>query len=218
MKKRNSKNSLFIGCGTLAAFVLWTVLVKYVNTDEIGPNDSSVGFSSFNSIFHEFTGVHFWLYDLTDWLGLVPVFFMFGFASLGLFQLIKRKSLFKVDFDILALGIFYIVMTAVYLLFEVFPMNYRPVLINGILEVSYPSSTTLLVSCVMPTAAIQLKNRTKNPIINKTVVIAIDIFTVFMVLGRIISGVHWITDIIGGLLFSFGLVALYYSLINTKTK
>ena len=218
MKKRNSKNLLFIGCSALAAFVLWTVLVKYVNVNAIGPNGSSVGFSLINSAFHEFTGVHFWLYGLTDWLGLVPFFFMFGFALLGLFQLIKRKSLFKVDFDILALGIFYIIMTTVYLLFEVFPINYRPVLINGILEVSYPSSTTLLVSCVMPTAAIQLKNRTKNPIINKTVVIAIDIFSVFMVLGRIISGVHWITDIIGGLLFSFGLVALYYSLINTKTK
>ena len=146
----------------MAAFIFWTVLVKSVSLAPIGPKGSVVGFSSINSAFHKFTGVHFGLYDLTDWLGLIPVCFMLSFALLGLFQLIKRKSFFKVDFDILALGIFYIVMASVYLFFEFFPINYRPVLINGILEASYPSSTTLLVSCVMPTAAIQLKNRIKN--------------------------------------------------------
>lgn len=108
------------------------------------------------------TGVHFELYNITDWLGLVPLFVCMGFGILGLVQWIKRKSICKVDHDILILGGFYIITIAAYLLFESVVINYRPVLIGGILEASYPSSTTMLVMCVMPTAIMQLKSRIKN--------------------------------------------------------
>ena len=79
--------------------------------------------------------------------------------SLGLGQLLKGKSLLKVERSILALGVFYAVVMAAYLVFEVWVVNYRPVLIEGALEASYPSSTTLLVLCVMPTAMMQLRQR-----------------------------------------------------------
>ena len=137
---------------------------------------------------------------------------------LGFVQLIKRKSILKVDYDILALGVFYIVVIAVYVLFETVVINYRPVLINGILEVSYPSSTTMLTMCVMPTAIMQFKNRIKNITVKNIVVYISIIFTSFMVVGRILSGVHWITDIIGGALLSTGIVAMYYSVIKIKTE
>ena len=58
--------------------------------------------------------MHWTLYILTDWLGLVPIGIAFGFAILGLVQLIRRKSLLKVDRDILILGSFYIVVPAAY--------------------------------------------------------------------------------------------------------
>jgi undecaprenyl-diphosphatase len=114
-----------------------------------------------------------------------------------------------VDYDIFVLGGFYIVTIAAYLFFESVAINYRPVLINGYLEPSYPSSTTLLVMCVMPTAAMQLRTRMKNTLFGRFVCIAIAAFTAFMVIGRLISGVHWVTDIIGGALISAGLVLAY---------
>ena len=151
------------------------------------------------------------LYVITDWLGLIPIGVAFGFAVLGLVQWIKRKKLFKVDRSILALGGFYIVVMAVYVLFEFVVINYRPTLIDGYLEASYPSSTTMLVMCVMPTAMIQLHARIKSDVFRRCVLISIAAFTAFMVIGRLVSGVHWITDIIGGALVSAGLVITYAS-------
>jgi undecaprenyl-diphosphatase len=104
-------------------------------------------------------------------------------------------------------------MTA-YILFEYIVINRRPVLINGCLEASYPSSTTLLVLCVMPSAIMQIKDRIKNRKIRYFIVTLITIFIAFMVVGRLISGVHWITDIIGGVLLSSGLVTMYSSVVN----
>lgn len=213
---KETKTSLKISLISFTLFTLWTLTVKFYDIDSIGPDNSSVGLSKLNQLVHQMTGVNFVLYNLTDWLGLVPIIFCLGFGILGLVQLIKRKSIFKVDFDILTLGGFYIVTLALFLLFENVVINYRPVLINGYLEPSYPSSTTLLTMCVMPTAAIQLKMRVKPSWISKTVLTLIIIFVVFMVIVRLISGVHWFTDIVGGVLLSLGLVTLYYYVINIK--
>lgn len=210
MKERNPKK-IFITVSLLALFVLWTIAISHVDVQAIGPKGSTVGFATFNGFFHELTGVHMLIYTITDWLGLVPLCFALGFAFLGLVQLIKRKSLLKVDYSILVLGGFYIIVIAAYVLFEIFIINYRPVLIEGYLEASYPSSTTMLVMCVMPTAIMQLNSRIRNKGLRKTIACAIVVFTLFMVVGRLISGVHWFTDIIGGALLSTGLVMLYYS-------
>ena len=200
-----------MGVGFLGAFVLWTVLVSVVDVRAIAPNGSSVGFATLNGYVHNLTGVNMRLYSITDWLGLVPIGVAFGFAMLGLVQWIKRKSLFKVDRSILALGGFYVAVMAVYILFEFVVINYRPTLIDGYLEASYPSSTTMLVMCVMPTAKMQLRARIKNNGLKHCVKILIAVFTSFMVVGRFVSGVHWITDIIGGALVSAGLVITYAS-------
>ena len=158
--------------------------------------------------------MNWFLYILTDWLGLVPIAVAFSFAIFGLIQLIKRKSLRKVDYNILALGVFYIVVIAVYILFEIVVINYRPTLISGYLEASYPSSTTMLVMCVMPTAAMQMNMRIKNVIFRRCILFIIIAFTAFMVIGRIMSGVHWISDIIGGALFSVGIVMMYNAFLS----
>ena len=212
MKRRR----LYIALGLLAAFALWTVAIGLIDVEPIGPQGSTVGFAALNSFVHNLTGTHMTLYAVTDWLGLVPVAFGFGFATLGLVQWVKRKSILKVDGSILILGIFYIVTLGAYLFFELYVVNYRPVLIEGYLEASYPSSTTLLVLCVMPTAMIQLRQRIKRSVLRRCVCVAIAAFIVFMVVGRLISGVHWLTDIIGGILLSAGLVMAYDFLIRGK--
>ncbi len=213
MKKENHRNFCIATC-MLIAFLLWTAAIQFVDVQTIGPQGSSVGFATINQFVHNLTGVHMSLYAVTDWLGLVPFMFVIGFGILGLIQWIKRKHLLKVDYNILVLGGFYIVVMAVYILFEMFVVNYRPVLIGGILEVSYPSSTTLLVMCVMPTAIMQFNVRIKNKVFKRCVASAITAFIVFMVIGRLVSGVHWFTDIVGGALLSTGLVLLYRAITH----
>jgi undecaprenyl-diphosphatase len=207
------KKYLYASICSLATFVFWTLLVSFVDVKAIGPQGSSVGFATLNGFVHESVGVNMQLYEITDWLGLVPIGVALGFAILGFVQLINRRSLLKVDRSILALGVFYIVVMAAYVFFEIVVINYRPILIDGYLEASYPSSTTMLVMCVMPTAAMQAKSRIKNKALRACVIIAIIAFIAFMVVGRLISGVHWISDIIGGALFSLGIVLMYKSFI-----
>ena len=203
-----------MGIVLLIAFVLWTFLILFVDVQAVGPNSSMVGFASFNTRFHQLTGVHMTLYTVTDWLGLVPIAVCLCFGCLGLYQLIKRRSLFKVDADILLLGGYYILVIFGYLFFEMVPINYRPILIDGFLEPSYPSSTTLLVLSVMPTLAFQVKRRCDNLMVKQIIMILAILFSVFMVIGRLVSGVHWATDIIGSILLSIGLFKLYHGIIT----
>ncbi len=212
------KKEFYIGTGLMVLFVIWTVALHFVDVRTIGPQDSSVGFATLNKLVHSITGVNMLLYLITDWLGLVPICFIAGFGVLGLVQWIKRKNLFKVDYSILTLGGFYIAVMAAYILFEMYVVNYRPILINGYLEASYPSSTTMLVMCVMPTAIMQFNARIRNNMFRRCVAGIITGFTVFMVIGRLVSGVHWVTDIIGGALLSAGLVMIYYSIQGTDKK
>ena len=208
-ERRSGKMELFTGIGLLAAFAVWTMLIQLVDVQGAGPDGTMIGFAVFNGWFHQLTGVHLTIYTITDWLGLIPIFICLCFAMLGLIQLIRRKSLFKVDWDIILLGIYYVLVIFGYLFFEMVPVNYRPILIEGRLEASYPSSTTLLVLSVMPTLQFQMDRRAENPLIKRVSAVFVIAFSVFMVIGRMIAGVHWATDIIGSILLSAGLFSLY---------
>jgi undecaprenyl-diphosphatase len=205
---------LCVSLGMIMSFVLWTILVSVVDLQSIGPRGSFVGFATINGWLKNIIGVNFILYEITDWLGIIPIIVVLGFAIVGLVQLIKRKSLLKVDRSILLLGVFYIVVASVYVLFEVIVINYRPVLIGGRLETSYPSSTTMLIICVMLTALLPIKVYIKNKTAYKIIKYVTWDFVIFMILGRILSGVHWISDIVGGILISGGLVVAYYTLCS----
>ena len=216
--KRKTRKNFYTAIFVLAIFILWTIAIKFIDVSSIGPNASSVGFASFNSVFHNFTGVHMTLYTITDWLSIVPICFVIAFGILGFIQLINRKNILKVDYDILVLGGFYVTVMAMYVLFEMIVVNYRPVLIEGVLEASYPSSTTMLVMCIMPTTIMQLNRRIKSIRLKGMVSFILSLFTIFMVVGRLISGVHWLSDIIGGALLSIGLVMMYKAFVGLKTE
>lgn len=212
-EKMKEKRNLQTGAGLIGAFVLWTGLIQCVDVQAVGQNGTKVGLASFNVWFHQLTGVHMTIYTITDWLGLVPIFICLCFGVMGFVQLIKRRSLRRVDPDILLLGVYYVLVIACYLFFEMVPINYRPVLIEGRLEASYPSSTTLLVLSVMPTLMFQVCRRTAEPLIRKSAAVFVIAFSAFMVAGRLISGVHWATDIIASVLLSAGLFMLYRSAV-----
>ena len=210
---RKGKICLKTGIFMMALFVVWTMLIQTVDVQSAGQYGAEVGFATFNSWFHQLTGVHMVIYTMTDWLGLVPVFICLVFGTIGLIQMIKRKSLIKVDLDIILLGIYYVLVIFGYLIFEMIPINYRPILIEGRMEASYPSSTTLLVLNVMPTLCLQVKYRIQNIKVKTVINLLTMLFTLFMVIGRLISGVHWFTDIVGAVFLSTGLYSIYQAAV-----
>ena len=207
--ERNRQIGFILGGGLLAAFILWTILIQRVDVQPAGVNGTSVGFAAVNTWFHHLTGVHMAIYTITDWLGLVPIAVCAGFGILGVLQWIHRKSIAKVDRDILLLGVYYILVILGYLIFEMIPINYRPILINGFMEASYPSSTTLLVLSVMPTLLFQVNRRSGSERVRRITAAFVILFSAFMVIGRLTAGVHWLTDIAGSVLLSAGLYSLY---------
>ncbi|MGN0250792.1 MAG: phosphatase PAP2 family protein [Oliverpabstia sp.] len=216
--KRRGKRLLCVGMILVAAFVIWTALIQRVDVQPVGQNGTNVGFASFNCWFHKLTGVHMAIYTVTDWLGLVPIFICMIFGGIGFVQLVKRRSLFKVDYDIIILGIYYVLVIFGYMIFEMIPINYRPILIEGIMEASYPSSTTLLVLSVMPTLNFQVKRRMKNTMMKCVINTFSVMFSLFMVIGRTVAGVHWLTDIIGSVILSTGLYLIYKSTVLLLDK
>lgn len=216
--KYERNRGLLPGIALLAGFVMWTILIQHIDVQAAGPEGTAVGFATLNLWFHQLTGTHMTIYTVTDWLGLVPIVTALCFGILGFIQLIKRRSLLRVDPDILLLGAYYMIVILCYLVFEMIPVNYRPVLIEGKLEASYPSSTTLLVLSVMPTLIFQMNRRIKRSLLKKMIAVAAAVFSLFMLIGRLTSGVHWLTDITGSILLSSGLFIFYRSFVLYMDK
>ena len=193
-------------------------MIQVIDVEPLGQNGTNIGFASFNIWFHQLTGVDMLTYLITDWLAIVPLLIATVFGAIGFAQLIKRKSLFKVDYDIIILGVYYILVVFLYIIFEMIPINYRPILIDGVMESSYPSSTTLLVLSVMPTLVEQANRRISDTVFKRCIIVFVIIFSTYMVLGRLISGVHWFTDIIGSIFLSIGLFFAYKTVIILFSK
>lgn len=212
--KTTWKRNIVMGVILIALFIIYTILIQIIDVKPLGLNGTDIGFYTINSWFHNLCGLNFTLYTVTDWAGLIPLFVMIAFAFLGLFQFIKRKDIKKVDLDIIILGAYYIAIIIIYFIFEIVTINFRPVLINGFIESSYPSSTTLLVLGIMPTLTELIGRRCKF----KKIKIATIIFTITFSLGcvicRLVSGVHWLTDIVGSVIIASGLFYIYKGLIS----
>ena len=203
---KNKKNILICILLVLLS-IIYTLLVKYVDTSTIGPNGSVVGFSSLNSFVFNLTGNNMTLYKITEILGIIPILIALMYAVIGLIQVIDRKSL-KVDKELIALGILYIIVILIYVFFEKCIINYRPVIIDGVLEASYPSSHTLLSICICGSSLLINKYLFNNEKIYKYINIISIISMVLIVLGRLLSGVHWASDIIGSIIISITLLKI----------
>ena len=212
-KKRNFLSSAFL----IILAVVFTIIVKVIDVRQIGVNESSIGVASVNQVVFKTIGVNMFWYHITDWLGLVPIFIAMFYAFIGFMQLIKSKNIFKVDKEIIILGLFYIVVISLYVFFEKFIVNYRPILMNGFLEASYPSSHTLMTICLCGSSIIVNKKLFNNKIAKFMNILSLVVILI-TVIGRLLSGVHWFTDIIGGIFISMALLMLLYSLIDGIKK
>lgn len=200
MKK--DKKGLIICIALIIICIIYTLLVKYIDLKAIGPNKSVVGFSHINKAFFRIINVHMSLYKITEILGYIVLLIPVIYVAIGLYELIKRKSIYKVDKEIYLLGCLYVIIFSIYVFFEKFIVNYRPVLIDNSLEASYPSSHTVLALCVCISSIMINNILFKKRRISKIGNIISIILAFLIVIGRMLSGVHWISDILGGMIIS----------------
>ncbi len=213
--KKETKIALDLAIALICVTVLFITAVCVMDVRPIGPEKTSVGLSHLNEYFFNLTGVNLGWYEITDWLGISAIVVCMIFAITGLVQLIKRKSLFKVDREILSLGVLYIIVICLYIFFETVPVNYRPILVPGCTapEPSFPSSHTMLVCVVMGSALMVFDKYIRNDNLRKTLFVILTAIILVTVVGRLISGVHWLTDIIGGVLISASLLSFFHLVV-----
>lgn len=213
------KNKIFyVSIISFIVALIYIVLLKTVDVQSIGPKNSSVGFAHFNNWFLQTIGTNDTCYKITKYLGLLPFLLVGYYGFVGLKQLLNKKDINKVDKKLILLGIFYILVGATYIFFEKVIINYRPVLMDGELEASFPSSHTMLGIVIMGSTFIIIDKYIKNESICKSVRIVSILILIAIVFGRLFSGVHWLTDILGGVLISSALLFIFSAVIGALNK
>lgn len=210
MKKLSAsiKRRILLTCLLLLLFCGYTAAVLLADVQPVGPQGSLVGFSTVNVFFFEAIGTNHTLKVITDLLGIFAIASGSMFALFGAYQWFSRKSLRKVDPELFVLGTCYILLGVLYYGFEKIALNYRPILEDGELAASYPSSHTLLVLTVMGSVVIMANRYFRSrPAIRRTMIAVSALVALTAFFGRMFSGIHWYTDIIGGLLLAAALVA-----------
>ncbi len=215
-----NKNNLFVSGISGLLVMLLIVLVRFVDVRPIGPEGTSIGLSRLNGFFFRLSGVNILWYHITDWLGVAAILVAFLFAMAGFVQLIKRRSILKVDHEILALGGLYIVVIGLYVLFEIVIVNYRPIIMpDGIHpEASFPSSHTMLVCVIMGSAIMLIGKYVKEKQLCRVLRGICAAIIGMTVIGRLIAGVHWFTDIVGGVLISIFLLSLFSEVLKRTRR
>jgi len=198
----------------LVLFVIFTILLRFIDLDSLAPDGSPVGFAFLNGTVASRFPFHPFFYRMSECLGRLALLLAGVFAFIGLFQWIGRKKLLEVDFDILALGVLFGVTVFTYFLFETVKINVRPILWNGKAENSYPSSHTVL-SIVVFVGVLPLLKRRLTPMLYLFAESILLCFTVLTLVGRLLSGMHWITDLFGGILLSVSLLGYYFCFLKT---
>lgn len=196
---------------SLVLFIIWTILVKTVDVHYI----TDIGFLGFYSVNQN---INDWvktlnnsLFDkISNILLIVSIVTVFIFAIVGLVQLIKRKSFAKVDPIIYILLGLYVLSAIFYLVFELMKINFSPLSTKEDIKTSYPS-THLFISCSYVSAAVFVlfEYFDFKKIIKYIILGLLVIFVAIVFIIRLMSGNHYFTDLIGGLLLTISLVSLF---------
>ncbi|MCR5671336.1 MAG: phosphatase PAP2 family protein [Butyrivibrio sp.] len=216
---KNNKNYIFSGV-CFALFVVLIIMLKTVDVAAIGPENTSVGFAMVNGGFHEVFGYNSLWYNITKVLGIVSILTAFFFALFFIWQTAQRKDVKKVDKELTALMALYVLVAGLYVFFEKIIINYRPVIMAGDehVEASFPSTHTMLSCVIMGSAMMILGKYVKNETVRKVLLVVCNVVMLVTVVGRLISGVHWFTDVLGGVLISVCLLSLFATAAGYRGK
>ena len=198
------------------AFVIFTKAVMTYDLQPIAPDGSMVGFGSYNRRIFEQLGTNEMWYEITQVLGWLALLICAVFALIGLVQLIKGKSLAAVDPDIICMGVLYVLCIIAYVVFLKVTINVRPVLEDGVAEASYPSSHTVLAFCVFASLLIEIRRRITDSAKAMIESIACAFFMSITIFGRLLSGMHWATDIIGGVILSMAFIFTFAAILPQR--
>ena len=215
MEKR--KSSLLTAILLAIITVIYTVLVCVTDRKPIGPDGTVVGFAAMNGRFSAAVGVNLMWDSITDVMMALAILTAASFAVIGLIQLVRRKKLSKVDTPVIGLAAVYVVVGILYFAFDKIAINYRPFILPGesAPEPSFPSSHVMVVCTIMCTAIVAWAKLTEdNRVLYNVLRIAAAIIVLITVGGRIAAGVHWLTDIIAGVLYAATLTAIYVAVLD----
>ena len=208
------RNDFIMAGVVLLISIIFTILVSTVDVQPSGISGTNLGFSTINHSVFDSIGTNDAIYLATEILGYIFIIPAAFFAVLGIIQLIKRKNFKKVDLHFYALLGLYIAVAATYVFFELVAVNYRPILIDGKAEASYPSSHTMLAITVLLSSFLMICRLVKNRTIKFVALGVTVVCSVAMAILRLYSGVHWATDIIGGILISISLVLIFNAVLS----
>lgn len=223
-----NKKNLIISIALVVVAIVYTLLVNVVDVQKVTVNaietemtdEIEVGFATVNTAVANTLGYNNTCYKISKYLGYAALLFVAGYGLVGLMQLVMRKSFFKVDKEIYMLGGFYAAVLALYVLFEKVVINCRPIILDAAEwpEASFPSSHTLLALCMCGSALLINKKLFKEIKWIKIVNIIACVVLVGTVCTRFVSGVHWLTDIIGGIIISAALLQVFNTILNLDKK
>ena len=209
LTKENIRQIVYTGLMVLVA-ILFTIAVDKIDTALVLGKE--IGFSNVNIAVHQMLGTSDTFDLLSDITMIVSALLMGGLVFIGTYQLISGKGFKAVDKEILIAGAVLVLMSITYLFFEKVVINFRPVLEDGFLEASYPSTHVLLTTVINIVAIDYIVTKIKNKKIMLPSVITVAVITVVGFGARVLSGMHWITDIVGALLIASCLVMIYFTL------
>ena len=216
--KRKNLLMIILSISLLVCFAVFTLLVRLVDVGVAGESGVEVGFSTLNQKFFNACNYSA-MVKISDILGYLAFVVIIIFAGIELVQLIKGKSIKAVDKSLMVLSSIYVLTILVYVLFEVVTINYRPILVDGAMEASYPSSHTMLGIVVYLTGGLQAYFMLKNKWLRGVAFGLGIVLASLTTLTRLFSGMHWLTDIIGAVLISAFLVCLYLTIVGlVQTK
>lgn len=175
--------------------LIFTILVSFVDVKIFNVTNTKIGLYSLNKIFLVNSINSNYINIISNGIFLICLLVIILMLLLITFEYFKTK---KINKNNLNFFIHFLIMVLIWIIFDkILIINYRPILINGNIEGSYPSTHVMVSTFVLLFLSDQLKKIFKNDKIFYIISIGL---IIIQSISRILLTMHWFTDIIGGLL------------------